>query len=132
MNTDALFSLPTLRFYVFCSNLSLFCHFRNTVESIGFEVAIHLHRRTHYYLYNVLVPIMTLSLLTLANIRIPARYYQDKVFMGLSTFIAQSWYLIMISPELPVTQMHLPLIGRYNYTGNIRQKMVQLKTFRVI
>lgn len=83
------------------------------MEKAGFEVAIQLHRRTHYYLYNIFVPITTLSLLTLANIRIPARYYQDKIIMGLSTFIAQSWYLIMISPELPVTRMHLPLIGNY-------------------
>ena len=71
-----------------------------------------MHRKSYYYLNNVFFPVSTLTVLTLANIKIPASCYKENIAMGLSLFIAQSWYLIMIAPELPVTPTYLPLIGR--------------------
>ncbi|XP_041371894.1 neuronal acetylcholine receptor subunit alpha-10-like [Gigantopelta aegis] len=71
-----------------------------------------LHRKTFYYLFNVIVPCIMLSVLTLLTFWLPPTS-GEKVTLGLSVFLAFSMFMLLIAEEVPATSDTVPLIGIY-------------------
>ena len=70
-----------------------------------------LHRKTFYYLFNVIVPCIMLSVLTLLTFWLPPTS-GEKVTLGLSVFLAFSMFMLLIAEEVPATSDSVPLIGK--------------------
>ena len=69
-----------------------------------------LSRRTFYYLFNIIVPCMMLSVLTLLTFWLPTTS-GEKISLGLSVFLAFSMFMLLIAEEVPATSESVPLIG---------------------
>lgn len=82
-------------------------------EHAGFIITLHLKRRSFYYVFNVIVPILVLVSLNLANVRTSSRARDEKMILGLSVTIAQSWYLLVVAPGMRASGDALPLIGEH-------------------
>ncbi|KAI3389785.1 hypothetical protein SNEBB_001932 [Seison nebaliae] len=71
-----------------------------------------ISRRTPYYIFNVIVPCVMLSSLTLMSFWLPT-YSGEKVTLGLTCFVAFSVFMLMIAEKVPATSEILPIIGIY-------------------
>lgn len=74
--------------------------------------ALHMSRRTFYYIFNIIVPCVMLSVLTLLTFWLPPTS-GEKVSLGLSVFLAFSMFMLLIAEEVPATSESVPLIGIY-------------------
>lgn len=72
---------------------------------------LHMRRRTFYYIFNIIVPCIMLSVLTLLTFWIPMTS-GEKVSLGLSVFLAFSMFMLLIAEEVPATSESVPLIGK--------------------
>lgn len=70
----------------------------------------HLHRRTMYYILNVIIPCIFLSLLAIAGFLLPAES-GEKVGLGLTVLLSFSVFMLLIAEAMPATSEFLPLIG---------------------
>ena len=79
------------------------------------DVTFHLHmrRRTLYYTYNVIIPCIMLSCLTLLEFWIPPEG-GEKVALGLTVLLAYSVFMLLIAENMPASSYYVPLIGEYN------------------
>ncbi|XP_035827686.1 neuronal acetylcholine receptor subunit alpha-9-I [Aplysia californica] len=75
-------------------------------------VVIYLKRNTFYYLFNIIVPCVMLSVLTLMTFWLPPTS-GEKVTLGLSVFLAFSMFMLLIAEEVPASSDAVPLIGIY-------------------
>ncbi|XP_074653007.1 neuronal acetylcholine receptor subunit alpha-10-like [Tubulanus polymorphus] len=73
---------------------------------------LHIRRRTFYYIFNIIVPCIMLSVLTLLTFWLPTTS-GEKVTLGLSVFLAFSMFMLLIAEEVPATSESVPLIGIY-------------------
>ncbi|KAL3865574.1 hypothetical protein ACJMK2_042949 [Sinanodonta woodiana] len=73
---------------------------------------IHIRRRTLYYTYNVIVPCIMLSILTLAGFWMRPDS-GEKVSLGLTVLLAFSVFMLLIAENMPATSSFVPLIGIY-------------------
>lgn len=73
---------------------------------------LHIRRRTLYYTYNVLVPCIMLSILTLLGFWMPPEG-GEKVTLGLTILLAFSVFMLLIAESMPATSFFIPLIGQY-------------------
>ena len=71
---------------------------------------LHMRRRTFYYLFNIIVPCIMLSILTLLTFWLPTTS-GEKISLGLSVFLAFSMFMLLIAEEVPATSESVPLIG---------------------
>ena len=71
----------------------------------------HLRRRTTYYTFNVIIPCLILSILTLASFMLPANS-GEKVSLGLTVLLAFSVFMLLIAESMPATSEFVPLIGQ--------------------
>ncbi|KAI0227983.1 Neuronal acetylcholine receptor subunit alpha-10 [Lamellibrachia satsuma] len=71
--------------------------------------ALHMRRRTFYYIFNIIVPCVMLSVLTLLTFWLPPTS-GEKVSLGLSVFLAFSMFMLLIAEEVPATSESVPLI----------------------
>ncbi|ESP05438.1 hypothetical protein LOTGIDRAFT_152289 [Lottia gigantea] len=74
--------------------------------------SIHLRRRTLYYMYNVIVPCIMLSVLTLLVFWMSPDS-GEKVTLGLTVLLAFSVFMLLIAENMPATSSFVPLIGIY-------------------
>lgn len=72
---------------------------------------IHVQRRTLYYTYNVIIPCIMLSILTLMGFWMRPDS-GEKVTLGLTVLLAFSVFMLLIAENMPATSNHVPLIGR--------------------
>ncbi len=72
---------------------------------------LFLRRRTFYYIFNIIVPCIMLSILTLLTFWLPATS-SEKISLGLSVFLAFSMFMLLIAEEVPATSESVPLIGK--------------------
>ena len=72
---------------------------------------LHIRRRTIYYTFNIIIPCVILSLLTIAGFILPAAS-GEKVTLGLTTLLAFSVFMLLIAESMPATSEFVPLIGR--------------------
>ncbi|XP_052281504.1 acetylcholine receptor subunit alpha-type acr-16-like [Dreissena polymorpha] len=73
---------------------------------------IQLRRRVLYYLLNVIIPCMLLSMLTLASFCLPPDS-GEKVTLGLTVLLAFSVFMLLVAENMPPTSEYVPLIGVY-------------------
>ncbi|XP_048733396.1 neuronal acetylcholine receptor subunit alpha-10-like isoform X2 [Ostrea edulis] len=86
---------------------------------------IHLKRRTLYYAYNVIIPCVMLSVLTMLGFWIRPES-GEKVSLGLTVLLAFSVFMLLIAENMPATSNFVPLIGIYLTT------VMSLTSFSVI
>ena len=79
---------------------------------------LHIRRRTLYYTYNVIIPCIMLSSLTLLGFWIPPEG-GEKVGLGLTILLAYSVFMLLIAENMPATSFYIPLIGKFNHTSFI-------------
>ncbi|XP_064618674.1 neuronal acetylcholine receptor subunit alpha-10-like isoform X2 [Lineus longissimus] len=73
---------------------------------------LHLRRRTLYYTFNVIIPCVILSSLTLVGFMLPPDS-GEKVTLGLTVLLAFSVFMLLIAENMPPTSEFAPLIGVY-------------------
>ncbi|XP_071156262.1 neuronal acetylcholine receptor subunit alpha-10-like isoform X2 [Mytilus edulis] len=73
---------------------------------------LHIRRKTFYYIFNIIVPCVMLSILTLLTFWLPPTS-GEKITLGLSVFLAFSMFMLLIAEEVPATSEAVPLIGIY-------------------
>ncbi|KAL5011028.1 hypothetical protein ScPMuIL_013333 [Solemya velum] len=73
---------------------------------------LHIRRKTFYYIFNIIVPCIMLSVLTLLTFWLPPTS-GEKITLGLSVFLAFSMFMLLIAEEVPATSESVPLIGIY-------------------
>ncbi|KAK3602471.1 hypothetical protein CHS0354_040537 [Potamilus streckersoni] len=73
---------------------------------------LHIRRKTFYYIFNIIVPCIMLSILTLLTFWLPPTS-GEKITLGLSVFLAFSMFMLLIAEEVPATSEAVPLIGIY-------------------
>ena len=73
---------------------------------------IHLRRRVLYYFFNVIIPCMLLSVLTLTGFCLPPDS-GEKITLGLTVLLAFSVFMLLIAENMPPTSEYVPLIGQY-------------------
>lgn len=71
----------------------------------------HIRRKTFYYIFNIIVPCVMLSALTLLTFWLPPTS-GEKITLGLSVFLAFSMFMLLIAEEVPATSESVPLIGK--------------------
>ena len=74
---------------------------------------LHVRRKTFYYIFNIIVPCIMLSILTLLTFWLPPTS-GEKITLGLSVFLAFSMFMLLIAEEVPATSEAVPLIGMYS------------------
>ena len=72
---------------------------------------IHIRRRTLYYMYNVIIPCVMLSILTLTGFWMRPDS-GEKVTLGLTVLLAFSVFMLLIAESMPATSSFVPLIGK--------------------
>ncbi|XP_033750129.1 neuronal acetylcholine receptor subunit alpha-9-like [Pecten maximus] len=73
---------------------------------------LHISRRTLYYTYNVIIPCVMLSILTLLGFWMRPDS-GEKVTLGLTVLLAFSVFMLLIAENMPATSSFVPLIGIY-------------------
>ena len=76
---------------------------------------LHVRRKTFYYIFNIIVPCIMLSILTLLTFWLPPTS-GEKITLGLSVFLAFSMFMLLIAEEVPATSEAVPLIGQDYFT----------------
>jgi len=71
---------------------------------------VHIRRRSLYYAFNVIVPCVMLSSLTLLAFCLPSNS-REKIGLGLTVFLTFSMFMLLIAEAVPATSESIPLIG---------------------
>ena len=71
---------------------------------------LHIRRRTLYYTYNVIIPCVMLSCLSLLGFWMPPET-GEKVALGLTILLAFSVFMLLIAESMPASSFYIPLIG---------------------
>uniref|UniRef100_A0A7E4W089 Neurotransmitter-gated ion-channel ligand-binding domain-containing protein n=1 Tax=Panagrellus redivivus TaxID=6233 RepID=A0A7E4W089_PANRE len=74
--------------------------------------ALHLRRRILYFLYNIIVPCIMLSILTMMQFMLPCES-GEKITLGLTVLLAYSVFSFNIAESMPETSDSIPLIAIY-------------------
>jgi len=73
--------------------------------------SVHIRRRSLYYAFNVLVPCVMLSCLTLLTFCLPSNS-REKIGIGLTVFLTFSMFMLLIAEAVPTTSESIPFIGQ--------------------
>uniref|UniRef100_A0AC34RNY7 Uncharacterized protein n=1 Tax=Panagrolaimus sp. JU765 TaxID=591449 RepID=A0AC34RNY7_9BILA len=73
---------------------------------------LHLRRRMLYFLYNIIVPCIMLSILTITQFILPCESC-EKITLGLTVLLAYSVFSFNIAENMPETSDAVPLIAIY-------------------
>uniref|UniRef100_A0AC35UA86 Rho-GAP domain-containing protein n=1 Tax=Rhabditophanes sp. KR3021 TaxID=114890 RepID=A0AC35UA86_9BILA len=79
-------------------------------RTIRFE--LHLRRRVMYFLYNILLPCVLLSILTLLQFLLPCQS-GEKITLGLTVLLSYSIFSFNIAESMPETSEVVPLMSLY-------------------
>lgn len=84
-------------------------HFDSDIPELVY--VLRMRRRAFYYVFNIIVPCLMLSVLTLLTFWLPSTS-GEKISLGLSVFLTFSMFMLLIAEEVPATSESVPLIGR--------------------
>ncbi|XP_038073410.1 neuronal acetylcholine receptor subunit alpha-10-like [Patiria miniata] len=73
---------------------------------------IVMRRRPLFYMFNLLVPCMLISLITVLDFYLPADS-GEKVTLGITILLALIVFLLLVAETMPPTSEVVPLIGQY-------------------
>ena len=71
---------------------------------------VRIRRRSFYYTFNVIVPCVMLSSLTLLTFCLPSSS-REKIGLGLSVFLTFSMFMLLVAEVVPTSSESVPLIG---------------------
>ena len=80
---------------------------------------IHIRRRTLYYMYNVIIPCIMLSTLTLTGFWMRPDS-GEKVTLGLTVLLAFSVFMLLVAESMPATSSFVPLIGMFRFAMSFK------------
>ncbi|CAH8435687.1 unnamed protein product [Schistosoma turkestanicum] len=89
-----------------------FCDNQMNTRQTDLVLKLFLQRRSFFYIWNIVVPCILLTLLTLFTFWTPIDS-GEKVTLGLSVFLAFSMFMMLIAERVPPTAKNIPLIGVY-------------------
>ena len=72
---------------------------------------LHLKRRYKFYVMNIVLPCVMLSVLILIGFCLPPDA-GEKISLGISVLLAFTVFLLMIADAIPRTSLAIPLIGK--------------------
>ncbi|CAN7992835.1 unnamed protein product, partial [Ixodes hexagonus] len=75
-------------------------------------VTLVIRRKTLYYMYNVVMPCMMMSVLTLLVFCLPPDS-GEKIALGVTVLLAFSVFMLAIAEKMPETSESIPLLGIY-------------------
>ncbi|XP_067937010.1 acetylcholine receptor subunit alpha-like 1 [Watersipora subatra] len=73
---------------------------------------VYMQRRTLYYTYNIIIPCVMLSILTLLCFWMKPDS-GEKISLGLTILLAFSVFMLLIAEDMPSTSVNVPIIGIY-------------------
>ncbi|GBN80266.1 Neuronal acetylcholine receptor subunit alpha-10 [Araneus ventricosus] len=74
-------------------------------------ITLVIRRKTLYYMYNVVMPCMMMSVLTLLVFCLPPDS-GEKIALGVTVLLAFSVFMLAIAEKMPETSESIPLLGR--------------------
>lgn len=77
------------------------------------KFTLHLKRRYKFYMMNIVLPCLMLSVLIMIGFFLPPEA-GEKISLGISVLLAFTVFLLMIADNIPRTSLAIPLIGRFN------------------
>ena len=77
-------------------------------------ITLVIRRKILYYLYNVILPCIMMSVLTLLVFCLPPES-GEKIALGVTVLLAFSVFMLAISEKLPETSESIPLLGMIKY-----------------
>ena len=75
------------------------------------EFTLYLRRRYAFYVMNVIVPCILLSVLVMVSFCLPPDA-GEKISLGISVLLAFTVFLLMVAENVPRTSLHTPIIGK--------------------
>jgi len=80
------------------------------------DITIHItiRRRTLYYVLNIILPCVSLNLLSLLAFCLPPDA-GEKVTLGITVLLSYSVFMLLVAENMPPTSEFVPLIGQYVY-----------------
>lgn len=82
-------------------------------------VTLTIRRKTLYYMYNVVMPCMMMSVLTLLVFCLPPDS-GEKIALGVTVLLAFSVFMLAIAEKMPETSESIPLLGKIPRTLLLR------------
>ncbi|KAK4469023.1 hypothetical protein MN116_007489 [Schistosoma mekongi] len=82
------------------------------IKQTDLVLKLFLQRRSFFYIWNIVIPCILLTLLTLVTFWTPIDS-GEKITLGLSVFLAFSMFMMLIAERVPPTSKNIPLIGVY-------------------
>jgi len=76
---------------------------------------LHLKRRYKFYVMNIVLPCVMLSVLILIGFCLPPDA-GEKISLGISVLLAFTVFLVMIADSIPRVSSAIPLIGTHDHT----------------
>ncbi|XP_033120698.1 neuronal acetylcholine receptor subunit alpha-10-like [Anneissia japonica] len=76
------------------------------------EFTMIIRRRPLFYLFNLLIPCMLITMLTLLDFYLPAEA-GEKVTLAITILLALTVFLLLVAETMPPTSETVPLIGQY-------------------
>ncbi|XP_035209216.1 neuronal acetylcholine receptor subunit alpha-10-like [Stegodyphus dumicola] len=74
-------------------------------------ITLVIRRKTLYYMYNVVMPCMMMSVLTLLVFCLPPDS-GEKIALGVTVLLAFSVFMLAIAEKMPETSESIPLLGK--------------------
>lgn len=72
---------------------------------------LHLRRRDKFYMMNIVLPCVMLSVLIMVGFFLPPDA-GEKISLGISVLLAFTVFLLMIADNIPRTSLAIPLMGK--------------------
>ena len=79
------------------------------------EYTLFLRRRYTFYVMNVIVPCILLSVLVMVGFCLPPDA-GEKISLGISVLLAYTVFLLMVAENVPRTSLRTPVIGTITRT----------------
>ena len=76
-------------------------------------ITLIIRRKILYYMYNVILPCLMMSTLTLLVFCLPPES-GEKIALGVTVLLAFSVFMLAISEKLPETSESIPLLGEFD------------------
>lgn len=73
---------------------------------------IHIKRRPLFYIFNMFLPCILITLVALLGFYIPSDS-GEKVTMGITTLLSMTVFMMLVAENMPPTSNVLPLVGIY-------------------
>jgi hypothetical protein len=75
------------------------------------EFTLYLRRRYTFYVMNIIVPCLLLSVLVMVSFCLPPDA-GEKIALGISVLLAFTVFLLMVAENIPRTSLRTPVIGK--------------------